>query len=801
MADKKRKAIVPLSPDGGAIIPAEKLEAHRREFERPAREVTISEVFDYYKKSGEKNKVSKETMLPILSIQSRLPSLLSKYNTLDAARDKSGYRQAVEEMERVVYGMLSFQKGFQNLRACQEKYDVDYKLVKMLRQYYGKRFDDGEETSRDLASSLTSEEMTWLSVVGKLPGLLVEHPMSSVPAIVDYFYDGVEWALDTLKYSTDSENARDTYDVAGVTGARSDTQFSPFVPKFELAMKGLYLGLVSDTHIFEQCFEDLQMAALVSGDGKILRAFATRDGCALDDRYALKVRDRVNEFLSGLAILNLIKGSVMSSGDTVRLIGMLEFIPSCFFDQRTIAMIPSGKGMMFLDPSNLAEIAYVPYDPFVGHIAQNEVYHGMNSIDREAPVWRLLFAKIRQKIREKNQKEGHETKLETLAREIKEKYGIEVRTSVEKYDVAKELLFLKSKKIDYSVKMGFWDLYCVSQILSDLPKKYLSRIKVIERRADGDIYSDMLYGLSHVGTFEISTGRLRLVIPPVKSDERLGSSSLRYSLTIAHEVGHSVYFAEDTLVEKWSKLSKADHKFPRKERRGHFLTPYASTEPEEDFAECFACYIVFGDEFKELAKKHPVLAKKYELMKGLFDGREFEQRTEGKTIESVTGNLLYDFNVRVKLLSNETQSDEALGAAILRRQELEALKSVGKPLEGPSLDHKGAGGKKHAKKGATPHVRTWMNPSGLVSDVLFRRLGPQMAAMADVNEIVDWLITGYVDKAVIELANETGLSKKVCKKAIDECHVLMRQLQSEIESTDEAIEDANKERKDPRNET
>ena len=795
--DKKNKGIVPLSHKGGTIIPAKKLEEERRQFETPAREVTLSEVFDYYRKADDKKKVRADTMLPIISSHSQLPSLLSKYNTLDEARARSGYQKTVEKMEQVVYEHLSFEKGFEKLKRTQERADPDYNLIKLLRVHLCGHFsnEEAEEVALDLSSFLTSEEMTWISVLESIPSMMMEHLLSSVPGIVDYFWDGVEWALDTLEYNkAGRERPMDTYEMAGLTGVRSDTEFSPFVPKVALAMRGLYLGLVSDAQIFDKVFEDLDSAALMSGDTKILRAFAARDGKALDDRYAMEVRGRINDFLSELAVINILKGRIMSAGDTVRLIGMLERMPSFFLDHRVVSMIPSGKGVMFLDPTTLEEIEYVLYDPFVGHIAQSEIYHGTNSVEREAPVWRLLFEKIRGHIRRKNLKEGNFTRLERLVKEIKDKHGIEVRSNIEKVEVPEKLLYFVTKKIDYTVKMGYWDLFCVYNILSEIPKKYLVGIKSIERRASGNIYNEMLHGIIHAGTFDRDTGALQLVIPPMKSNEQLGVSATRYSLTIAHEVGHSIY---EQFEKEWKGFSKAGAKFPIHRRHEHFLTAYASTDVEEDFAESFACYYVFGDDFRSLAEKHPVLARKYAFVKKLFDGQEFEQRTEDLSIADVTGNIRYNFKLRLEAFKNEGQ--DPLAAAIMHRHQIEDLKSANKPIQGPQLIQKGAGRAKH-KKGRKPHVRTFVEPREVVHKELVKLIGEDRADAVDANEIAEWILVGHLKHAAKELANMTGLSLKRCLPCITRCYAGIQGMQQEIDKTDEMIEEAEKETKDRRGE-
>ncbi len=86
---------------------------------------------------------------------------------------------------------------------------------------------------------------------------------------------------------------------------------------------------------------------------------------------------------------------------------------------------------------------------------------------------------------------------------------------------------------------------------------------------------------------------------------------LQWSLT--HEIGHNAQDAimgwESELSQRWVGLS---------EQSSEYVSSYAETSPEEDFAECYAAYV--ND--PELLQK--VGPEKYDFMKEvIFDGREY----------------------------------------------------------------------------------------------------------------------------------------------------------------------------------
>jgi len=807
------KDIIPYkSKDSKSLVPAKDVETARRNFETPQREITVSETYTYYSGSSGHMPSKAQAMMLIPALEAKLPSLLAKYNTLEAARRKAGVDQGRKQLEAAIDSMLSFGEGLKVLHEAQKTRDPDYHFSKLLRDAWGEGHSGDREIKEedlfeegrvhDLSTSLTSEETTWLSVIKRIPDDVFDHRPSSVPAIVEYFCDGLEWALDTLIEKDNTNRARDTFDELGVTGARHDSSFARFTPKFQLALKGLYYAMVADSQIFDRCFEDLSSPALISGDGKILRAMAEEDGKVFSEEYALKNRHRVNEFLSSIVMVSAIKMEAVSGLELVKLIGMLDRMPDIFFKRKKIVFISSGKGLMFLDPVTFEELHYEPFDGYVAHIAQNEIYHSSNAIDRGNPIWDFIFAGVRSRIQKKNASEGNASTLEKVADRMTKKYGIEIELGVKRYVRNRKIMAVVGQVADlgYTVKMGYWDLLCADEILSKIPSPLLGGIKKIKRVAVGsNPYSHMITGVFHAGSYDFKDKILELVIPPLDDDtpeDIIGVSSLSCGFTISHEVGHSVHMTNHNLWKRWLRISRARKNFPIQKRRGEFLTAYASTDKEEDFAESFACYIIMPKEFLALAQVYPTLQKKYEFMKGVFEGKEFEQYLQ-TNLGNLCGPITFDFTLREKVLKSDDRSlTGPLTEEIRRRIELGEKKARSKPLSGPRVFPVSAiEDPKEAE--STPDPREEDQPSGydhydmvkVLRELLHKLLGSR-SRFVDVEYLELRLDRKDYEMAAIDIANSLGVERVQADLVVQKCRRAMDRMREDDQEVADKLEEA-----------
>jgi hypothetical protein len=790
------------------------VEANRRAFETPAREVTISDIYSYYdgsnKAQNNKSSGNKQDLIPFLRQQ--LPSILTKYNTLEENRRRRGFDKTRIQIEKAIREMLSYGEGYRRLTEFQKKYDIDYWIGESLAVYLGKRkFEIHDDDERlNLAMSLTSEEITWVSALRKVPKTIFDHKLASVPTVVDKFYDGVEWGLDSISAKDNPELPKDTFAMAGVTGARADTEFCYFEGRMKAALQGLYIGWIADSYIFSRCVDELGSAALVSGDKKLLSLFAAQDGVPLDDSYALKNRLRLNEWISSCKVINIVDQNVWMGQEFVKLIGILETVPKCISEQKKVAFIACGKGLMFLNPATAEEIEYAPFDPFVSHIAENEIHYSGQAIDRGNPIWHFIFTMVGGWIAEKNKSEGNVSKLERMAETIYKKYGVKVVLGVEKRATDAHLRSFvgDTTPIEYSVKIGYWDLYNVDNVFSKVPRWHLEGVKTVRRSAYGIAAKEIMTGTTHQGSYHHATKELELYIPgyndPDNYDEdRLlspGIDSTIYALTIAHETGHAVYVESAWIRDQWKKISDAHYSYPIKKRASGFLTPYASTSVEEDFAEHYACYLLLGHQFRKEACVHPAIDAKYEFMKKVFDDKEYES-IDQTPLKYIRGPIEFDYKLRARLLEESVDSEmrgEAMSIEALRKDEFRNSRDRLRRLEGPRIHPIEAIDDPSKMKKVDPRnfIDEIVFDFKRVIDRVFERKFKEMGAFVDSGFIAMRINAGDVETAILDIMNSTGCPIEEVRPVVEKCAADLQKLLERIEESrkeeDRNLEEAEK---------
>jgi hypothetical protein len=817
MSEKKEKKRDIIRYETNKELSVRDVEANRKAFETPAREVTISEIHSYYANSEKPAPKEKSGQALIPFIRQQLPSILTKYNTLEENRKRRGFDKTRIQIEKAIRDMLSYDEGYKRLAACQKKYDIDYWIAEGIANYLGKRkFKINDDDDRlNLAMSLTSEEITWVSALKKIPRTIFDHKLASVPAIVDKFYDGVEWALDTISNKENPDLPADTFAMLGMTGGRSDTEFCDFDHRMKAALQGLYIGWIADSYIFDRCVKDLDSAALVSGDKKILQLFASRDGIPLDDQFALKNRIRLNEWISCLKVINVVDQRVWAGQEFVKLIGILESVPKCFDEAvieargRKIAFIACGKGLMFLNPATAEEIEYVPFDPFVSHIAENEIHYSAQAVDRGNPIWNFIFAMVGGWIAEKNKTEGNISKLETLTQTIQKKYGVKVILGVEKKVTD---LWLRSyvgdtTPFDYTVKIGYWDLYNVDLVFSQVPRWHLEGVKTVRRSAYGVAAKEIMTGTTHQGSYHYDSKELELFIPGYNDpdsrhldDNKMspGLDSLLYSMTVAHETGHAAYGENPWIRDMWGKISDARHNYPRKKRAEKFLTAYASTSVEEDFAEHYACYLLLGYQFRKEAIIHPGIEEKYEFMKKVFDDKEYDS-VDDSPLQFIRGPIEFDYKLRAALIEkdvDEGMRGESLSIEALRRDEFRNSRDRMRRMEGPRIFPLEA--IDDPSKMKKPDPRNFIDEIVFdfkkVIDRVFERKFKEMGVFVDSSFTAMRLKAGDINSAVLDIANSTGCSEEEVRPVVEKCAEDLKKLLEKVEQSkkdeDRALQEA-----------
>lgn len=160
----------------------------------------------------------------------------------------------------------------------------------------------------------------------------------------------------------------------------------------------------------------------------------------------------------------------------------------------------------------------------------------------------------------------------------------------------------------------------ISAALSLMPPGFLARLKTIY----------IVYGEDHIRRGGSGLGVV--FIKGEKSD---------IFPTLIHEFGHlyDFYFesesgtpspfhngiaqlTNDDPSAQFYRMSWENNEVHRGDQED-FCSCYGTSNPQEDFAEAFAMYILQGSTFEAWSQKNPVLKQKYAFIKDIFQGRTF----------------------------------------------------------------------------------------------------------------------------------------------------------------------------------
>lgn len=147
-----------------------------------------------------------------------------------------------------------------------------------------------------------------------------------------------------------------------------------------------------------------------------------------------------------------------------------------------------------------------------------------------------------------------------------------------------QLLNSKLKKNNVAMKGGKRDKMKLLSAIDRMPGQFQNDFEVKENLMNN--------GRSVNGLYHRKTGKIEL----------RPNSNMR---TIIHELSHAL-----------------PSLFPKSGT--HFVTPYASTDKYEDFAESTAEYVTNGNGFRDVVTRSKQLEEKYNFLKNLYNGREFD---------------------------------------------------------------------------------------------------------------------------------------------------------------------------------
>lgn len=149
-------------------------------------------------------------------------------------------------------------------------------------------------------------------------------------------------------------------------------------------------------------------------------------------------------------------------------------------------------------------------------------------------------------------------------------------------------------------------------------------------------------------------------------------SDKEFFAVLIHELGHSVDMG--TLQSKGGAISNfkdfdkpvyendpsldfykiswlSDQKRKRASTNEDFVSGYAMTDPFEDFSETYAYYVLHNRNFWSNAQHNEALNAKYEYMKNLFNGAEFDTGEFEVSIKVPWDITKLDYNLDIFLAS------------------------------------------------------------------------------------------------------------------------------------------------------
>jgi len=518
---------------------------------------------------------------------------------------------------------------------------------------------------------LTVNEIAWISLTNnKRKTWVLDKPsrMYWPPALIEMNLEGLVFAEGTIDENEfDATAARNPWQIGGITGIDKQTELFYFHPDVSKVIKALVLLTIDDNDLFEKLLKDEDIIPLLRGDELLVRSFRGLDDIPeelLEDIIKSSnriVRDEIVDFYNK-SYFDC--PYIQCITDFVRLIGTLERVPKFIKAKKPFRGYVKiyGTDVNFIKESG----KIVDSVPIVSHLAHRVAYQfhrRITKLDRKDMILREIFEELTKGIIEENYSQKNQMPTDIVQDQI---LDLGVFASNQTYTWVEQLSrstffgkqFTYPEYLVRTVKFSFDELMDIKRILEDVPE-YLRKgvARIIKRTSDYLNIEDVLVNYEEAGSYSSKQKTIKLSLPiltpSAQNSAELEGKVLFYKMTgakkaekqktemelidmamfrimfcqtIAHEIGESLYASNKRVSKAWDEIEAALPKnIPRKKRPKYFLTAYAATAPNEDFADTFAMYLLFGDQFRELCV-HPVIKQKYEFMKKLFsaDGRERE---------------------------------------------------------------------------------------------------------------------------------------------------------------------------------
>ncbi|MFA6088324.1 MAG: hypothetical protein WC755_00540 [Candidatus Woesearchaeota archaeon] len=637
------------------LILAKKREEDIKNFNSTEGDTDIETLYGRYKTSHDADNIQKSRAL--VASKNGVMAIHQK-DSLELQREAAGLVNARQDLITKISEQISFEKGMQI-------------VLEHIKNKTGKEISTLKEIS-ETYPDITSEEIAWISTIGRVPTVYDLSFLGGVPTIMDIDIEGIEFGFDGYNhYDMQRVTQKDAYRNSGFTGVNEKSKHYKFTSNFAKAFEALSLLHISDSYVFRQIYTKNKFHAFSRGDGILKRAILEANYqefgidlvklkelpltqlCGIDTK---KLDKKIHNIIKNKVVHNLSLNENYSAIELVTLIGILSKIPDFILDKKPFMgyILPFGKGVKILDATG-KELEHVSYHPLVSQLAQESLHYETKDISKSNHLTKLVFDFYTNEIASRfEHKHDKELPIEILVERFKKEYNITIEPkSIKKLNSEKMSPMLiafgglqgDEDFFEYSLKLGNLELKLLLDSFDLLPKKIMPKIKKIVREfSNAQSPKLLLGGIESLGNYNSYTQTITLLSTEDKTLLMFNEIELHlYKHTLMHEIGHSVL---DSLTKKqraeWKKISRADksdtdafmidielmkkiyrtdyEKLKEMDDIGDINDPMsASVLIQEDFAEHFAIYVNHGDEFRNSTNKK--INAKYNFIKKIFQAR------------------------------------------------------------------------------------------------------------------------------------------------------------------------------------
>lgn len=625
---------------------------------------------------------------------------LYKIDPIEQYRIDQGLTAKRESLYRELYKKLSAKKG-----------------LELFNRLSGRNYQDIDQLNRDCPHVMQTE-LALFSLVNTIPksfiefgkprtemdALLVESDEFSVPMIIGASVEG-------LLCTADSEDPNviasiDAYGQLGITGAPGPVETVFFEDSTAKIVTELISLTISNYRMHERvinCAPNALVDGFSQADKWILRQLMGErfnsgiplgqliSGLTPDQRQKFaEAKDKFDHQIAQVRVIDLNQGKELRMDDIVKILGVLDSIPKVLLSEQPPFQgffVPYGPGVMFLDGEG-QPMQFVPYRPFYLRNALQGLYYETVDVGKNNLTMTLIFNDLARQaaaVIARDYEKGRDTlsALEEIKIDTQLVCGIDLdilpRMDIEEviHEADARHQMGAVTMLEPRLKIGLEEAKQFFETLKLLPKELLKGVKTIRKSSRKKLtLEQLLTGAEEVASFDKIRKAITLYEEPMLPYVAF-SPELRVlrSFVIIHETAHSFWNSIPIELRKqWQGISW-DEGGVKKDELSGFLTLYSHVaNPEEDFCDHFASYVLHADEFRARIRDNISLDSKYNFIKQFLANRlgrmlEFPQISPFslEKIHGAVNQQLQKFTEEQALIMMERREEE---------EELSARKAI-----------------------------------------------------------------------------------------------------------------------------